>query len=93
MQSLFAPIENKAVEMPIKQGEVAYRVTTAGQDGIRNPEYDTGNATEPADPAHARKALNSVLHTPRQAVAPVSFNEEEPGAKGEDEQVESAMAA
>ena len=80
MQSLFAPIEKKTVEMPIKPGEVANRVTTAGQDGLRNPEYDTGNAPEPTDPAHARKALDSVLHIPRQAVAPVSFNEEEPGA-------------
>ena len=36
MQSLFAPIENNAVGMPIKQGEIANRVTTAGQDDTQS---------------------------------------------------------
>ena len=30
MQSLFAPIKNEAADMPIKQGEIAKRVNTAG---------------------------------------------------------------
>ena len=78
MLSLFAPIEDNAVGMP---------------NGIRNPEYDIANAPEPTDLAHASKALNSVLRTPRQAIAPVSFKQEESTAKREDKPVGSAMAA
>ena len=93
MQSLFAPIKKKSFKMPIKQGEIANRMTTAGRDRTRNPEFGTDNAPEPQDPTHGSKALNSVLHTPMQVVHPVSFKEEEEGAKKEDKQVEGAMPA
>ena len=92
MQSLFAPIKNEAADMPIKQGEVANRVNTAGQDRIRNQKYNTGGALEPTDSLEAGKALSSVLHTLGQTVAPVSFNEEEPGANRENKLVESERA-
>ena len=92
MQSLFAPIKNEAVDMPIKHGEVAKRVNTAGQDRIRNQKYNTGGALEPTDSVDAGIALSSVLHTPGQVVAPVSVKEEEPGANREDKPVESEMA-
>ena len=78
MQSLFAPIKNEAAEMPIKQGEVAKRVNTVGQDRICNQKYNTSGALEPTDSLEAEKALSLVLHTPGQAVAPVSVKEEEP---------------
>ena len=60
MQSLFAPIKNKAFEMPIKQGEIANRVTMAGEDRIRNQKYNTGGALEPIDSLDAGKALSAV---------------------------------
>ena len=92
MQSLFAPVKNEAVDMHIKQGEVAKRVNTAGQDRIRNRKYNTGGALEPTDSLDAGKALSSVSHNPGQAVAPVSFKEEKLDINSEDKPVESEEA-
>ena len=71
MQSLFLPIKNEAVELSIKQEEVAETASTAGQDRIRKRKYGTEDGPELTDfPPARRMALDSVSRTPGAVPAP-----------------------
>ena len=91
MQSLFLPIKNEAVDVPMKQEEVAITASTAGQDGTRKRKYGTEDAPELTDsPSAQRRALNSEFRTPGQAVA--SIKEGGHSVKTEDEPVDIEMS-
>ena len=84
MQSSFAPTKNKAVDVPFKQGEFDWKVNAA-EDATSNPKYDISGTPELTDPPHSRNALNSVLQSPGQVIAPI--REEEVRARMKDEPV------
>lgn len=75
MQSLFLPIKNEAVDVPIMQEEVAITASTAGQDGTRMRKYGPEDTHELTGSPPARIALNSSFRTPGE-VAVTSKDEE-----------------
>ncbi|KAF6222405.1 hypothetical protein HO133_001491 [Letharia lupina] len=65
MRSLFLPIKNEAVDVPMKQEEVA------GQDGTRKRKSGTEHAPElTGSPPARRTALNSISRTPGEVTVP-----------------------
>ena len=73
MRSLFLPIKNERMDVPIKQEkeqeEVAMTASTAGPDGTRKRKYGTEDAPEFTGPPPTRRiALDSAFPTPRENV-------------------------
>lgn len=71
MQSLFTPIKNKTVDVPIGKEELAITENTAGQDATRKRKYGTNDAPElTSSPPARRIAPNSTFRAPGETSIP-----------------------
>lgn len=71
MRCLFLPIKMEAVDVPIKQEEIAITASTAGQEGTRKRKHGTEDASElTGSPLAERLALNSIFRTPGEIALP-----------------------